>query len=98
MGRVSYDYFKQRRDYPNKPSSRSSFKISQYDFSKYAILNGKYGNYAMSYNAKGFYSSICKMAPDWFGLDQYGSPFWFESKGTIEKKVEKKQLLMQKIN
>lgn len=33
-----------------------------------------------------------KMAPDWFGLDQYGRPFWFESKGTIEKKVEKKTI------
>lgn len=159
MGRVSYNYFDQRRDYPDKPDirRRSSFKVSQYDFSKYAILNGKYGNHTMSYNAKGFYASICKMAvkkeknffvisddyknaetsyktaisfamgmvatriiankiynvarlyhftesgwssilkhgkmaPDWFGLDQHGRPFLFESKGTSQKRIDKKTI------
>lgn len=37
-----------------------------------------------------------KMAPDWFGLDQYGRPFLFESKGTIEKKSRKNNYACKK--
>lgn len=154
MNRLIYEYFTSTSSYSGSHSKvkKHQLKISRYNISKYAILNGKYNGRKMSYDTKGFYSSICKMAikkkngyfsisedyanaetsykiaisfamgmlaariiannkykisrlyhftdsrlntrlkrgemaPDWFGLDNKGNAYLFESKGTISNRI-----------
>lgn len=61
MSKAIYNYFSNKQIYPNC-TTQYPLPISKYDFSKYAMMNGKYGNIVMSHDAKCFYTSICKMA------------------------------------
>ena len=64
MNKLIYEYFTSTSAYSGSHSKvkKHQLKISRYNISKYAILNGKYNGRKMSYDTKGFYSSICKMA------------------------------------